>query len=78
MPPCTLALELLSLLARLMSHAEFTRTTGVPIPPEEIEQHMQSMSNAKIAQVLEREQQPGGDPPAEGEIRLRSEAHVDG
>lgn len=43
--------------------------SGVPIPPEEIERHMQNMSKAKIAQVLEREHQPGGDPPAEGQCR---------
>jgi hypothetical protein len=46
--------------------------SGTPIRPEEIEEHMRSMSKAKIVQVLEREQQPPGDPPKEGETGLPS------
>ncbi len=44
---------------------------GMPIRPEEIEEHMRSMSKAKIVQLLENEQ-PSGDPPnREGVIRLK-------
>lgn len=42
--------------------------SGMPIRPEDIEEHMHSMSKAKIVQVLERKQQPPGDPPAEEEM----------
>jgi hypothetical protein len=40
------------------------------IPPEEIEEHIRSMSNAEIVQILERKQQPPGDPPGEDELGL--------
>ena len=43
---------------------------AAPIPPEEIEKHMQSMGNAEIVQILERKQQPPGDPPDEDELGL--------
>ncbi|MBV8896879.1 MAG: hypothetical protein JO051_10245 [Acidobacteriaceae bacterium] len=36
---------------------------GMPIRPEEIEEHMSSMSKAQIVQVLEQEHTPDGDPP---------------
>lgn len=42
--------------------------SGIPIRPEEIEEHMRSMSRAKIVQVLEHEQQRPSDPPGEGAI----------
>lgn len=42
----------------------------MPIRPEEIEEHMCSMSKAKVIQILEQEHRPSGDPPdKEGEIR---------
>lgn len=44
--------------------------SGMPIRPEEIEEHMRSMCKAKIVQLLEQEQQPPGDPLGEGEGRL--------
>lgn len=48
---------------------------GVPIRPEEIEEHMRAMSRAKIVQLLEHEQQPSGDPPDNGsEVRLTAES----
>ena len=43
---------------------------GMPIRPEEIEEHMSSMSKAKVVQVLEQERRPSGDPPEnEGQAR---------
>lgn len=42
----------------------------MPIPPEEIEKHIRSMSNAEIVQILERKQQPPGDPPGQDEVGL--------
>jgi hypothetical protein len=36
---------------------------GMPIRPEEIEEHMRSGSKAEAVQLLENEQQPSGDPP---------------
>lgn len=43
---------------------------GMPIRPEEIEEHMSMMSKAKIVQILEQERIPSGDPPDnEGECR---------
>ena len=45
--------------------------TGMPIRPGEIEEHMRSMSKAKILQLLEHEQEPSGDPPEESGRRLR-------
>jgi hypothetical protein len=44
--------------------------SGMPIRPEEIEEHMRSMSKAKIVQLLEHEQEPPGDLPEEGGRRL--------
>ena len=38
---------------------------GMPIRPEEIEEHMRSMSRAKIVQVLENEQQRSSGLPSE-------------
>lgn len=46
---------------------------GVPIRPEEIEEHMRSMSKAKIVQLLEHAQEPSGDPPAEGDDLMRGD-----
>ena len=37
--------------------------SGTPISPEEIEEHMRAMTTAKMAQVLENEQQPPSDLP---------------
>ena len=37
--------------------------SGTPIPPEQIEEHMRSMSMAKMVQVLEDGQQRPGDVP---------------
>ena len=42
--------------------------SGMPIPPEEIEERMRMMSKTRIAQVLEHEQEPSGDPPGEDEV----------
>jgi hypothetical protein len=42
--------------------------SGMPIPPEEIQERMRMMSKIGIAQVLEHEQQPSGDPPGEDEV----------
>jgi hypothetical protein len=48
--------------------------SGMPIRPEEIEEHMRSMSKAKIVQLLELEQEPPGDLPKGRRIlRLRVE-----
>ncbi len=45
--------------------------SGMPIRPEEIEELMCGMSQAKIVQLLENEQ-PSGDPPnSEGVIRSK-------
>lgn len=35
---------------------------GMPIRPEEIEEHMRIMSQAKLVQILENEQASGGPP----------------
>jgi hypothetical protein len=43
-------------------------TSGMPIPPEEMEERMRMMSKIRIAQVLEHEQQPSGDPPGEDAV----------
>lgn len=40
--------------------------SGMPIRPEEIEEQMRSMSEAKIVLILGSEQQPPADPPCEG------------
>lgn len=56
----------------------------MPILPEEIEEHLRSMSRAKMVQLPEQEQQPAGDPPgSEGETDPTTElkpslAHIDG
>ncbi|HEY3456816.1 MAG TPA: hypothetical protein VGK64_19715 [Bryobacteraceae bacterium] len=36
---------------------------GMPLRPQEIEAHMQSMANAEMVQILEEENQASGDPP---------------
>jgi hypothetical protein len=36
---------------------------GMPIRPEEIEEHMRGMSKAEVVQFLENKHQPSGDPP---------------
>jgi hypothetical protein len=61
--PRTLALGVILLAGAL---------SVVPIRPEEIEKHMQSMSKATVVQILERKQQPPGDPPAEDGIDFQS------
>jgi hypothetical protein len=42
--------------------------SGAPIRPDEIEEQLSSMSKARVAQVLEHEGQPCGDPPGEEEV----------
>jgi len=52
---------------------------GMPIRPEEIEEHMRRISKAKVVQILEQEHRPSGDPPDnEGEIRAEvvAEQHL--
>lgn len=44
---------------------------GMPIRPEEIEEHMRMMSQAKQVQILENEQASGDPPGSEDEFRLR-------
>ena len=36
---------------------------GMPICSQEIEEHMRSMADAEVVQVLEEENQPSGEPP---------------
>jgi len=43
---------------------------GMPIKPEEIEEHMRDMSRTRIVQIVEREQELPGQPDLESEIRL--------
>jgi len=42
--------------------------SGMPISPEEIEEHMRSMSTARIVQVCEVEQRHPSDIPGEDEM----------
>jgi hypothetical protein len=46
----------------------------MPIRPEEIEEHMRSISKARIVQVLENKQLPPGDPPGENELTQSTDA----
>lgn len=63
--------ELLGSLSRVLVGVLVLGALGAaPIPPEEIEKHMQSMGNAKIIQILERKQKSPGDPPDENELGL--------
>jgi len=54
--------------SRALAVRVFLLLSGMPIRPEEVEEHMQCMSKARIVQTLEREQQRPGDPACEDEI----------
>lgn len=76
MSPCHApAKSLLARLRGLFGRRSRALVAGIfllfmPIPPEEIEKHIRSMSDAEIVQSLERKQQPPGDPPGEDEAGL--------
>ena len=36
---------------------------GMPLRPQEIEEHMQMMANAEMVQILEEENRTSGEPP---------------
>jgi len=55
--------------SRALAVGVFLLLSGMPIRPEELKEHMQYTSKAKIVQILECEQQPPGDPPCEDEIK---------
>ncbi len=51
--------------SRALALGVFLLLSPVPIRPEEVKEHMQCMSKARMVQVIEREQQPPGDPPCD-------------
>jgi hypothetical protein len=54
--------------SRALAVGVFLLLSPIPIRPEEIEEHMHCMSKARMVQILERDQQPPGDPPCADEI----------